>query len=401
LAQECLTLTEAVRLGENIDPSIDEADARIAGAKARLRGVRSEWRPQVAGFAQTNSGAEGLGDGRTNNQIGLTVSQRIYDFGRGRFEQESAAARVRVADFGLERAKNDIATLVAQTFLDGLKANERVLAAKRRRMYLTDLVAGLETRLAANDITVAEKSRIEAEFALSGAALIQEELAQSAALSDLFILTGSELPSCGDLHTVDAFFVQNLPATLLEVTDIATARHPEIRAVEAEQASLKAHKKVVARNRSPIVDLQGVAAIANEDFSGEFEAESRIGINVSTPIYGFGRYSSEKREAAAELQAIELSLARLRRDLGKRIALTWQRVSAYEALAFSRADARESLKAEANALQREFENGLRPYQDVLQAEAGVQNAILDEIEARYLGRDQSLQLVSLMNALAD
>lgn len=398
-AQACVTLQDAIRLSEMIDPSIGEADARIAGAKARLTGVKSHWRPQISGFAQTNDGPNGIGDGRTNNQLGITVSQRLFDFGRGRFEQRSAEARVSVADFGLHSAKNDVATLTAQTYLGALKAEERVRAAKMRKAYLTDLVAGLDARLSAKDITTAEKSRIEAEFALAGSDLIEEELALAAAQSDFFILTGSDRAICQNLAQIDAYFARSLPATLVDIIDLATSRHPEILAAEAERTALRADVRAVSRNRAPTVDLQGVAAVANENFSDQFDVESRIGINVNAPIYGFGRYSSEKREIAAELQVVELSVARLRRDLEKRITLTWKRASAYQALALSQASARESLKAEAAALVREFENGLRPYQDVLQAEAGVQNAILQEIEARYLGREQNLQLVSLVNAL--
>ena len=399
-AQACLTLTDAVRLSETIDPSIGEADARVAGAKARLIGVKSEWRPQISGFAQTNDGPNGIGDGRTNNQLGITVSQRLFDFGRGRLEQRSAEARVSVADFGLESARNDVATVTAQTYLDALKAEERVRAARARKAYLADLVAGRETRLTAKDITAAEKARIEAEFALAGSDLIEEELALAAAQSDLFILTSSEQAACESLAQVDDFFARHLPETLVGIIDLATVQHPQILAAEAERTALQAELRAVGRNRAPTVDVQGVAAVANEDFSDQFEVESRIGINVSAPIYGFGRYSSEKQEAAADLQAAELNLARLHRDLEKRITLTWQRAIAYEALALSQVSARESLKTEAAALLREFENGLRPYQDVLQAEAGVQHAILQEIEARYLGREQTLQLVSLVDALS-
>jgi|GEM_PF-6786113 len=401
LAQSCLSLTDAVRLSEAIDPAIGEADARVAGARARLTGVKSEWRPQISGFAQTNDGPSGIGDGRTNNQLGITVSQRVFDFGRGRLEQRSAEAQVSVADFGLESARNTVASLTAQTFLEALKASERVRAARSRKAYFTDLVAGLETRLAANDITTAEKSRIEAEYALAGSDLIQEELAQAAAQSDFYILTGSEYPVCEDLAQVDEFFARHLPETLIEIIDVATIQHPEILAAEAKTTALKAQLRAVRRNRAPSVDVQGVVALANEDFTDQFTTDTRIGLNVTAPIYGFGRYSSEKREAAADLQAAELNLARLRRDLEKRITLTWQRATAYEALALSQISARDSLKREAAALLREFENGLRPYQDVLQAEAGVQDAILQEIEARYLGREQNLQLVSLVNALSN
>lgn len=97
-AEECLTLVQAVKKSAAIDPSVGAASARLTGAEARLLGVKSEWRPQVSGFAQTNDGPTGIGDGRTNNQLGITVSQRLWDFGRGRAEQASAAAQITKAD---------------------------------------------------------------------------------------------------------------------------------------------------------------------------------------------------------------------------------------------------------------------------------------------------------------
>lgn len=400
VADDCLRLNEALYLSAQIDPAIGEASARKAGADARLSGVKAQSYPQISGFAQTNDGPNGIGDGRTNNQIGISVSQRLYDFGRTKFQRHSAKARVEAAKFTFDQAENEVATITARSYLDGLRAAERVSAAKARRTHLSKVMAGVEKRLAAKDITRAEASRIEAEFALADADLIEEELARAAAQSDVFILTSSDLPVCQDLDQVDAFFAANLPETLVELIDIAVMEHPEILAMEAERAALQADVKVAARNRAPAIDLEGVAAIANENFSGALDPESRIGLNVSTPLYGFGRYRAQSQEAKAELQAVELSAARLRRDLEKQVTLTWQRANAYESLALAQTRAREKLQAEATALQREFENGLRPYQDILQAEAGVQTAILNEIEARYLAREQSLLMLNFIDAIS-
>ncbi|MCR9080161.1 MAG: TolC family protein [Hyphomonadaceae bacterium] len=399
-AQDCLSLNNALALSQQQDPSIGAAGAQVVGAEARLTGVKSDWRPQISAFAQSNDGPTGLGDGRTNNQVGISVSQRLYDFGRGRLEQESAKARVAQADFRLDGVRNDVATMTAGTFLSVLRASERVEAARKRQAYLADLVGGLESRLKANAITAAEKNRIEAEFALAESDVIQEELALAAAQSDLRILTGSALQNCEMLAQFDGFIDARLPSTLLEIVDRAVATHPEILATQSEQTALQADLRVASRFRAPVVELQGVAAIANEDFDVKSETETRIGINVTAPLFGFGRHASRKQEAAANLQVARLSMDRLRRDIEQQITLVWKRAVAYEALAQSQAAARDSHRAEAHALLREFENGLRPYQDVLQAEAGVQNAILQEIEARYLEREQRLRLVSMINALS-
>lgn len=400
VAQDCLSLQNALAFSQQRDPSIGAAGAQVVGAEARLKGVRSDWRPQISAFAQTNDGPSGLGDGRTNNQVGLSVSQRLYDFGRGRLEQDSASARIAQADYALDGVKNNVATMTASTFLSALRASERVEAARQRKAYLANLVGGLQSRLQANAITAAEKARIEAEYALAESDLIREELILAAARSDLRILTGSELQNCQHLAQFDGFISTRLPATMMEIVDHAVATHPDILAAQSEQAALQAELKVAARFRAPVVELQGVAAVANEDFSEEFETETRVGVNVTAPLYGFGRHSARKQEAAANLQVVKLSLDRSRRDIEQQVTLIWTRAVAYEALAASQASARDSLRAEAAALLREFEHGLRPYQDVLQAEAGVQNAILQEIEARYLEREQRLHLLSMINALA-
>ncbi|MEL6414061.1 MAG: TolC family protein [Pseudomonadota bacterium] len=400
-AEECLTLVQAVKKSAAIDPSVGAASARLTGAEARLLGVKSEWRPQVSGFAQTNDGPTGIGDGRTNNQLGITVSQRLWDFGRGRAEQASAAAQITKADHTLDGAKNDIATSTAQTYLSGLKAWERARAAELRKSYLAKIMRGLPKRLAARDITAAEKSRAEAEYAIAEAELIQEELALQAARSNFSVLTGGEDSMCMHLQHVDTYFEKVLPPTLLEIVDVAIARHPDILAMEAEQAALIANLHSANRNRAPIVTLQGVAALSNDSFSDQFEPDSRIGLSVNAPLYGFGKYTSEKQEAAASLRAAELSIDRIRRDLEQTVTLTWQRAVSYEAIARSQATARDRLRDEAAALAREFENGLRPYQDVLQAEASVQRAVMDEIEAKFMARQQTLILVSLMNALTN
>lgn len=94
-----------------------------------------------------------------------------------------------------------------------------------------------------------------------------------------------------------------------------------------------------------------------------------------------------------------MALTRTKRELESGVSLSWQRIQSGQYLNASRRKARESLEAEAQAITREFENGLRPYQDVEQAEADLQGAILQEIDAKYETLYQTLVLLTLTNRL--
>ncbi len=399
LAQDCLSFEQALKLNETLDPAIGEALANSAQAEARLKQVKADWKPQVSAFGRTTDGPLGVGDAQTNNQFGLVLSQRIYDFGQGKYQKEAAESRLLASGFTLDQTKNSSAVEVAQIYLLVMRSKERVESAKVHKGYLESLIGEVDTRLSSNLITLAEKNSIKAEYALTTSNLIEEELELSAALAELAVLTGETMSTCSALSSFDSFLEAKLPPTMVDAVNVAISRNPELSVAKAESSAILADFEATKRSRLPILNLQAITAFTNNDFVGDFDNQNRVGLEVNTPILGFGRYSGAEEEAAGRYTASQLTLDRQRRDIEKTITQAWQKSIAYERLALSQADMRDSLKAEAEALNREFENNLRPFQDILRAEADVQSAELREIDARYSSRQEKLEIAFFTDSL--
>ena len=405
----CLSFTKAQAMSLASDPAIGEVRAQKEEAKAGVKIARSDWRPQLSTYGRTASGSTGLVDGRTDNQVGILVSQRIFDFGQGKFTKEAAKARLKAAEYQIDNASGDSLFETGRVFLQVLEAQERQQAARAREAQFSNIVGTLERRLEVNLITAAEASAIEGEHARAQANRIEEDLNLATMNSRLFILTGHRNRPCSNTDTVLGTLNARLPATMTSAITEARSYNPEVSALEAEVDAAGAEYQVQRRKEFPIIELQGAAAyILEPATAGNFFTQGspanwrrseRIGIDVNVPLLGGGRYSAARSTASARKFGAEMSLERVRRDIESQVSLAWQRIHSGDQLKASRKKVRESLEAEAVAIRKEFENSLRPYQHVQKVEADLQGAILQEISAKYDVYYQRLLLLSLTNRL--
>ncbi len=396
---DCMTFSQALSLNARLDPSIGQAQAQSAEREAQLSQIKADWRPQISAFGRTTDGPTGVGDGQTNNQIGIVVSQRVYDFGRGKLQQEAAKSRIESANSNLDHSKNSSAYELAGIYLSAMRSKERIESAQAHKGYLSDLVADLPKRLAANLITAAENSSVEAEYNLANSSLIEEELGLIGALAELSVLTGQSGAVCDSLAGFDGVLAANMPSTLVEAVEVARTRNPELRSVKAEVSAIRAEQDVAKKNKLPAIDFQFVSAFANEDFGDSFENENRVGLQFNTPIAGFGRFSGARDEASRRYEASQLSLDYQKRNIEKSVTLAWQRAIAFERLSLSQIDIKDSLEERSAALTMEFENNLRPFEDILRAKAEIQSTTLRQIEAKYAAMEEKLQIAYLTDSL--
>jgi len=385
----CLSFEQALIRNAGLDPAIGEALSEQAKARARLKAIRS--------YGRTASGQTGLVDGRTDNQIGFILSQRIYDFGRGRYEQGAANARVNASAMGIEEVANDSSLDVAITYLSVLEAAESLSAAKRREEDLLSVAAGVKRRLETNLITAAEARSIEADRSNAIANRIEVSLELAESQSKLAILTKSSGQACEGISSIENFLKNRTPKNLDDTLQIVQ-QNPALRAAVQRRKAAEAELQVSRRARLPVIEAQGVAAgIYNKDLD-KWEDSNRIGLDISSPLLG-GRYGGQLDEAQANLRTAILRIGRLEREVNESTTLTWERINSYEELAISRRDARDSLREETNALRKEFEKGLRTYQEIKTVEADLQLSVLREIEARYLAHKQRSRLLALTDLL--
>lgn len=400
LAQEttqnaCLTFQKAKTLITTLDPDIGTAKANQTEAEADLQEARAEWYPQLSTYGRAASGSVGLTSGRTDNQVGVVLNQRVFDFGHGNLSQKTALAQLDAARYRVQSAHDASLYDGLRAFLEVLKAQEKREVAYRRERNFAEINTAAARRLELKLITIAEASSIAGDYALARANRLEEDLSVNTTRSNLFVLIGSPILPCPNLDEIQKMLSENLPEDMSSAIAEALFHNPEIRAQEAIYESRKSEYKREQRRNLPIVAVEGVAAYVYDDLLNSWDDNYRVGLDISVPLWSGGRYRANVNGARARRESATMEWARVKREIESRVSLAWHRVIASDLLLKARREARENLSREADAIAKEFENGLRSYQDLEQVEADLQSSILSEIDARYEIYNQQLTLMIL------
>ena len=122
----CLHFDDALKLAAQTDPAVLTARAQKAEAEANLTEAKSLFKPQISAFGRSGLGDVGVVDSAIQNQLGLRLSQRLFDFGDAKYAR-------RIANFNLEATTSDIrqAQMVAAQesgliFLTLMQVNEQL-----------------------------------------------------------------------------------------------------------------------------------------------------------------------------------------------------------------------------------------------------------------------------------
>ena len=281
----CLSFPDALYLNARLDPQIGQARSEQERAKARLSQVKSDARPRLSSYGRTASGETGLVDGRTENQVGVVLSQRLYDFGQNKSQRLAASARVNASKFEIDNVSNSSALEAAVTFLEILEAKESLQAAKSREENLKSIEAGLARRLETNLITAAEARSIEADRANAQANRIEFELAVAEAESKLAILTDSSNKACANIQTIKASLEEIMPFTL-SAAMAASTRNSELRSAIAKENATLSELKAASRSKAPVIEVQAVAATIYDKDLNQWNDSNRVGLEISAPLMG-------------------------------------------------------------------------------------------------------------------
>lgn len=397
----CMDFWTALNQAATTDPSVSQARALVDEASADVVEARSTLFPQVNAFTRSGAGDTGLVDTRLDNQFGVTVSQRVFDFGVGKHARRAAYARKGAADHGFDEARLDALQNASETYLNVLRAKDRVDAAKVREDYFERHLETVQRRLARNAITRTEANRIEAEHALSRANRIHEELNHSSALSRLAILVDSRVQACSTPLEIEASFKPALPTTMEEALAMARNQSPSLksaaRTLEAERADYQQSR----RAHLPIVEVQGVTSYVYDDFNNDWTVRNRIGVDLSAPIFTGNRLKAQRAQSRARIAGAQQQHDRLRRDIDEALSLAWQRMVALRELSVQRNRITQSLQEEADATEFEVLKNTKTVQHLVEIQDDLQEAILEEINTRYAMYIQQLLILTLSNRLGE
>ncbi len=362
-------------------PELAAARARFEAAVERVGQALSGFRPRlfVEGQVDAQAGQAGRADlDRAGASVALVVSQNLYAGGGTRAavaaaDEAVAAERARLLDAEqnvlLQAVRAYVATWRDRRVLELARTNQRRLArqlqATRDRFEVGEVartdVAQAEARLARAQADVerarAELAASEAEFARVIGIQVPEELA-------------------------DPQLAGGLPADL-EQTLAATERHPLVVAAEAEVARAERAADQAFAALLPSLDLNASLRYADDPAPAtDWQRDARVELRLRVPLYQGGGEYARVREQRRRIEAARRRLDQVRREVRRRAASAWERLTASRAAVRALESEVEANRIALEGVQQEALVGARTVLDVLDAEQELFRARVDLARAR-------------------
>lgn len=389
-----LALRQAVEIGLKQHPAVQEAQAQVKAADARIKQAQSLYYPQVYANANTVAGA-----GRTNPRFligggllqenqstfagGVIANQRIYDFGFTQNMVESSKLAAEAQGQDLQARRSLITLTVQRAYFNSLKRQRLVQIAEetvRERgtitgqigaLYRQQLKSKLDLNLAQVELTNAESQLVRARNDLKAS----------------FV----ELNRAMGIQGLDDYVLEDLPVAIRDLPPLPTLlqdslTHPELR--RAKEFTASAEAKLVATKRQYLPTISAIASGGTFDpFDPRQDQQTggwwTAGALVSMPLFTGFLIENQVREAGAQQAAAQAASANVEQ------ALTQQVTTSYlETLTLAQQIrlAEEQVRTAQEALQlsqQRYKLGLGTVVEVTQAEVAVAAAKTRLAESQY------------------
>lgn len=396
-ADRCLPFIDALETGARIAPEIETARARLAEGEAELGIVRSLFKPQVSSFIRTGVGDRGLTDSRIENQVGLRVSQRIFDFGDARLARRAAGATLEARRFDIAAAQAQGAETVGQSYLGWLETRERLYATRQREAYFERQLGATTSLVARGGATVAEQADIDAELLDAQAGRIELEFLLERFATRLAINTRrTEEPCPPDDAAQRLSALLDVGSSVTAFIDGAKATSPQIEALRRAADSLAFAADREARSRYPVIGVTGISSYAADDFGLDGSQRNRVGIDISVPLYTGNAQTARIASARARARQATGRVGEALRDLEEEVSIGLRRIAAFRTQSARRALAAKTRAEQLAGAEIQFAAGLRTLPDLIRVRLQFEEAELARITSNYDLLRERLRLLRLV-----
>ena len=397
----CLTFSKAVRLAALTDPAISTRQARLSQAEADVQEAKSLFRPQISAFARTGVGDVGLIDSAIQNQAGLSVSQRILDFGDAKLAKRAARYSVDASEYDIQQAELAAGVDASAAMLDMLQAQGAMAFTGDRRQYFQDQLDAVEALLEGGGATVSERAEVAAQLASAQTFFLdlqsQFEQAETRLTIDIdqtpVICTApileAEFKTLGDeLGSIDV------------AVNKAVYQAPELRALSARADSLDAQSKREKRARLPVISVVGSAAYSSIGSSDNFGIQERVGLDVSVPIFSGKALGARSKRARGRQAEARSELAERKRQLEEDVRIAYRRIASLEAQLITGQNFEDRSRELFEFAEFEYNAGTRTLPDLVEIRLEYEQAGLSKLRLKYQLLREKLRLYSLTGTLS-
>lgn len=308
--------------GQQVSPTIAQASARIADARAARIEQRATLMPAVNGTVESSRGRQAFGgvgpvSSATMSSAGVQASWEVDLFGANRAGANAARARLESSEAGWHDARVSVAAEVATAYLD-LRACE----AQVRHAELDAESRAQTSRLTSLSVNAGFQAPAAAEQATATAAQGTVALIEQRMHCDLLIKSLTALTARGeealrhDLAGGTAVLPRPADLRVTTMPAAALAQRPDIYAAARDVMAASADSAQARARRWPRVSLAGNIGTTRIGIGGESVTGSvwSIGpVTVALPLFDGGTRRAHADAARVRYEAATtIYAARLR-----------------------------------------------------------------------------------------
>ena len=389
-----VTLEDAIRLAEVVQPRVVQAQGAVLNAEARVRSAKGAYLPSLNLQTSTNQSYSGVPSrvdpitgiptGSASGSVSSSLSSSVDLFTGFRRGAESRAARANsdAAEASFVDARFQQALTTANQFFDALAARQLVSVREASVRRAEEQLKVSVNKLAAGSATRSDSLRSRVTLGNAQLQLVQAQAQLATAEANLALLIGQT----GRVRAAEdsSFYRTGGSIDSTAIRAEAESRSPQIEAARASAVASGASLRAARAAYWPTVSLSGNYGF-NGSKSNDYSLFSNRSVSLSLSWPLFNRFAREQtietQENAARLadaQAAEtarLISANITTQLAQlqaaetRISITQTSVAA----------AQEDLRVQ----QERYRLGASTIVDVLTSQEALNQAEVDAVNARF------------------
>ena len=369
-----ISLQQAIEKTMKTNPQILQAAKDREAVEFELRQARGLYLPSVdleSGIGRrrlSNASSGSLRDDSdylSPSDVGLTISQTLYDGGSRRAQVEQQASRVDGASFRVLERSESLALEVTQDYLEYVLQNQIVAAAKQNVAFHTQMVGDIDESIKGGALTDAD--RLQGSERLQAAkARLREALEELEQTKIRFLqVVGEPITNAQTPPSVGKF----VPKTLNDAVFVAGKNSPRIYSANADVNAADAGVRGARANFLPKVNLEGTARVGNDIDGDEGNTNDyQVRVVARWNLYRGGIDVAREQEQIRRAGEQRYNLAQVQREVEQSVRSAWnERVSRGELSGILNKQASINNQL-VGSYREQFKVGQRSLLDVLDAQ---------------------------------
>ncbi|SMO68616.1 TolC family protein [Solitalea koreensis] len=405
---DSVSLISVVSRALDYYPKLKEQKTQLEVADYKTDIIKSKFRPTVeadavyrhiypTSYAQLGGGERLAFFPLDQWDMGLKVSQTIYDFGKTNAEFEKTKSEKKLSEDQFMNTSFNFAYQVANVYNNIIFLNKSIDAIDAQINVLTTTLKVIDSRIR-NGVGI-EFDLVSTQVKLNDAINRKTELLNNLKKQSILLnaLSGSNLePTVQKLKTFE-YSMKTFNAD--SVFAVAQHGNTELLAAKSKQAVAANEVKVNSKNWAPSLVFNGGVGYKNGYFPGNIynlEFNYVVGAGLSIPIYTGGRNDNQHKISKVNLQASQYYLDEVSINLKKDIEQNIADVNTFQQKVVFSATQMEQARRALDLANSRFKNGVITNIELLDAQSNVLKSSVDKIFYEYQVATTQLELKRLM-----